>query len=350
MADEIYDNITYDGAKFEPLAPLAGDLPCLSFGGLSKVHRACGWRIGWAVLSRRGDAPAATTTTRIDLLGALRLCANVPGQFAVPAALRAPTPSRRSASPAAVCTRRARRGRRPARQANTCRWCCRRARCMPSRPWWAMPRSAFDDHVFALELLEVEGVLVVPGSSFNVQYRNHFRVTLLPEAGTMGEVFRRIDRCSSVTRTPGADAGRRRRLSRRAHGPDASDAGRRQWTSSPSVIPTPSAKASRTSSAGRCNWPRRCAHAASPIAASAHHRQERLDHRRTVWPPSTPRSARQTEPPYDLVSLQIGVNNQYRGRSVEEYRAEFCGCSTARSPSPAASRRTCWCCRFPTGA
>ena len=53
--------------------------------------------------------------------------------------------------------------------------------------------DGFDDHLFALELLEVEGVLVVPGSSFNVKYRNHFRVTLLPEAGTMGEVFRRID-------------------------------------------------------------------------------------------------------------------------------------------------------------
>src|SRR5690606_8927281 len=86
MADEIYDGILYDGATFEPLAPLAGDVPCLSFGGLSKVHRACGWRVGWAMLS--GDE-AATQDYRqaMDLLGALRLCANVPGQFAVPAAL-----------------------------------------------------------------------------------------------------------------------------------------------------------------------------------------------------------------------------------------------------------------------
>src|SRR4249919_283259 len=86
MSDEIYDGILYDDAKFEALAPIAGDLPCLSFGGLSKVHRACGWRVGWAVLSgeatRIGDYHHA-----IDLLGALRLCANVPGQFAVPAAL-----------------------------------------------------------------------------------------------------------------------------------------------------------------------------------------------------------------------------------------------------------------------
>ena len=52
----------------------------------------------------------------------------------------------------------------------------------------------FDDHAFALQLLEEEGVLVVPGSGFNVGYRNHFRVTLLPEAGVLREVFARIDR------------------------------------------------------------------------------------------------------------------------------------------------------------
>src|SRR6476619_6589593 len=51
MSDVIYDGITYDDAVVQPLAPLAGDVPCLSFGGLSKAHRACGWRVGWAVLS-----------------------------------------------------------------------------------------------------------------------------------------------------------------------------------------------------------------------------------------------------------------------------------------------------------
>ena len=54
--------------------------------------------------------------------------------------------------------------------------------------------EGFDDHRFALELMESEDVLVVPGSSFNVRYRNHFRVTLLPDADMMREVFHRIDR------------------------------------------------------------------------------------------------------------------------------------------------------------
>ncbi|MDQ3206247.1 MAG: aminotransferase class I/II-fold pyridoxal phosphate-dependent enzyme, partial [Pseudomonadota bacterium] len=54
--------------------------------------------------------------------------------------------------------------------------------------------AGFDDHRFALELLETQDVLVVPGSSFNVPYRNHFRVTLLPQPEQLREVFRRIER------------------------------------------------------------------------------------------------------------------------------------------------------------
>ena len=192
MADEIYDGITYDEAKFEPLAAIAGDVPCLSLGGLSKVHRACGWRIGWALLSgeatRLGDYHHA-----LDLLGALRLCANVPGQFAVPAALNGPD----TITPLCIEGGRLYESRRAV--VNACAQSEHLQLVLPQGALYAFPAvvgdaaSAFDDHAFALELLEAEGVLVVPGSSFNVQYRNHFRVTLLPEAATMGEVFRRID-------------------------------------------------------------------------------------------------------------------------------------------------------------
>ena len=69
--------------------------------------------------------------------------------------------------------------------------------------------QGFDDHAFALELLEREDVLIVPGSSFNVPYRNHFRVTLLPEADVLREVFKRIDRVLSRR----ADAAVRQRAS-----------------------------------------------------------------------------------------------------------------------------------------
>ncbi|HET7656435.1 MAG TPA: aminotransferase class I/II-fold pyridoxal phosphate-dependent enzyme [Luteimonas sp.] len=193
MADEIYDGITYDGAAFEPLAPLAGEHPCLSFGGLSKVHRACGWRVGWAVLS--GDPLASGDFHHaMDLLGALRLCANVPGQFAIEQALHGADTIGALTAPG---------GRLHAsRQAliEACDTCEHLSLVPPQGALYGIPAvvgdaaRGFDDHAFALRLLEEEGVLVVPGSSFNVPWRNHFRVTLLPDADTLREVFTRIDR------------------------------------------------------------------------------------------------------------------------------------------------------------
>ena len=70
----------------------------------------------------------------------------------------------------------------------------------PRAALYAFPRvvgaaaRGFDDYRFAVQLLETEGVLVMPGSSFNVPYRDHFRVTLLPEPDVLREVFARIDR------------------------------------------------------------------------------------------------------------------------------------------------------------
>jgi alanine-synthesizing transaminase len=193
MADEIYDGILYDGATFQPLAPLAGDLPCISFGGLSKVHRACGWRVGWAVL---GGDPLATGPLHhaMDLLGALRLCANVPGQFAIEAALHGQDTIGALTAP----------GGRLHETRRALVECCAASEHLelvaPDGALYGFPAVAgdaargIDDHVFALQLLEQENVLIVPGSSFNVPYRNHFRVTLLPEAPVLREVFARIDR------------------------------------------------------------------------------------------------------------------------------------------------------------
>lgn len=193
LADEIYDGILYDQARFEPLAPLAGELPCLSFGGLSKVYRACGYRVGWAVLSGEA-ARTADYHHALDLLGALRLCANVPGQWAVPAALHGPD----TISALTAAGGRLYESRRAVIEA------CQRSELLslvaPAGALYAFPGvnsdqlEGFDDHRFALELLETEGVLIVPGSSFNVPYRHHFRVTLLPEAEQVREVFVRIER------------------------------------------------------------------------------------------------------------------------------------------------------------
>src|SRR5207342_2361320 len=187
MSDEIYDSILYDAATFTPVAPLAGDLPCLSFGGLSKVHRACGWRVGWAVVS--GDLHHA-----MDLLGALRLCANVPGQFAIEAALHGED----TIAPLCAPGGRLYEARRAVSESVAASQHLELV--APAGALYAFPAVTgdaaigFDDHRFALELLETEDVLVVPGSSFNVPYRNHFRVTLLPQPDDLREVFRRIER------------------------------------------------------------------------------------------------------------------------------------------------------------
>lgn len=193
MCDEIYDSILYGDAQFTPVAPIAGELPCLSFGGLSKVHRACGWRVGWAVLS--GDPVASGNLHHaMDLLGALRLCANVPGQFAIDAALHGED----TIAPLCAPGGRLFEARRAVIESVAA---SRHLQLVaPAGALYAFPAVTgeaakdFDDHRFALELLEQEDVLVVPGSSFNVPYRNHFRVTLLPQPDDLREVFRRVER------------------------------------------------------------------------------------------------------------------------------------------------------------
>ncbi len=206
MSDEIYDGILYDQHVFQPLAPLAGDAPCLSFGGLSKVHRACGWRVGWAVLS--GDPLASGDFHHaMDLLGALRLCANVPGQFAIEQALHGEDTITPLLTPGGRLheTRRA--------LIESCEASEHLSLVAPHGALYGFPgvvgdaAHGFDDHAFALEMLETESVLIGPGTSFNVPYRNHFRVTLLPEAPVLREVFTRIDRVLSRR----ADAAMRQR-------------------------------------------------------------------------------------------------------------------------------------------
>src|SRR5262249_18294575 len=89
LSDEIYDGILYDGAPFVPFASVAPDLTVFTFGGLSKMQRACGYRVGWVSLSGRAEQ-LTEIENALDLLSALRLCANVPGQWAIEPALTGP--------------------------------------------------------------------------------------------------------------------------------------------------------------------------------------------------------------------------------------------------------------------
>jgi alanine-synthesizing transaminase len=193
LCDEIYDEILYDGTPFQPLAEVAGSTPCLSFGGLSKVHRACGYRVGWLSLS--GD-PARTHEYRdaLQLLAALRLCANVTAQWAViPALQDAPTINALTAPGGRL---------HEARQAILEGVAASRYLDVvtPGGALYAFPRvrsdriADFNDNAFALRLLEEESVLIVPGSSFNVPNSRHMRLTLLPQPAQLREVFVRMER------------------------------------------------------------------------------------------------------------------------------------------------------------
>jgi alanine-synthesizing transaminase len=193
LTDEIYDEILYDGTPFQPLAEVAGAHPCVSFGGLSKVHRACGYRVGWLSLS--GD-PSRTGAYRdaLQLLAALRLCANVPAQWAVEPALAGRATIAALTAPGG----RLHEARRAVLEGVAASGYLDLV--APAGALYAFPqvRAArlpqFDDNAFALRLLEEESVLVVPGSSFNVPASRHFRLTLLPQPAQLAEVFGRIER------------------------------------------------------------------------------------------------------------------------------------------------------------
>ncbi len=196
FSDEIYDSMVYDDAEFVPLATLVNDTLCASFSGLSKVYRACGYRVGWVVFSGDLDE-AGRYLEAMDLLASLRLCSNVPGQWAVQTALGG------FQSIAELV--------QPGGRLFEARQVVLDAVAASSYLTLVKPRGSmyafigvdtaripgFDDNQFALQLLEQEHVLVAPGTSFNTDYNNYFRITTLPEPAVLSEVFERMERVLS---------------------------------------------------------------------------------------------------------------------------------------------------------
>ena len=192
FSDEIYDQMLYDGAEFVPMASLVHETLCATLSGLSKVYRACGYRVGWVSFAGRKDG-AADYFQALELLSSLRLCSNVPAQWAVQTALGGYQSIRELVTPGG----RLYESRRAILDA------AGRSRFLklapPSGAMYAfigVDRSdlpEFDDQQFALDLLEQKHVLVAPGVSFNVPYRTHFRVTTLPDAAQLKLVFARVE-------------------------------------------------------------------------------------------------------------------------------------------------------------
>ena len=192
-ADEIYDKVLYDGLTHTSIAALADDVLCVTLNGLSKNYRVCGYRAGWMVIS--GDKRHALDYIEgLNMLASMRLCANVPGQYAIQTALGGYQSIVDLVAP----------GGRLARQRDLA-WELLSAipgvTCVkPQAALYMFPRldpkvyPIADDQKFILDLLEEERVLIVQGSGFNWPQPDHFRVVILPHEDELREAIRRIAR------------------------------------------------------------------------------------------------------------------------------------------------------------
>jgi alanine-synthesizing transaminase len=199
FSDEIYDKILYDGVEHTATASLAPDLLCLTLNGLSKSYRVAGFRTGWLVISGPKQH-AESYIEGLEILANMRLCPNVPTQYAVQTALggyqsindlvlpggrlveqRDTAYERLTAIPGVTCVK-------------------------PSGALYMFPRldpavhPIYDDEKFVLDLLLNERLLVVQGTAFNWPTPDHFRVVTLPRVAELEDAIGRIERFLSTYR------------------------------------------------------------------------------------------------------------------------------------------------------
>jgi len=199
-ADEIYDKVLYDGAVHTSIGSLADDVLVVTFNGLSKNYRACGYRSGWLVVS--GDKRHARDYLEgLNMLASMRLCSNVPGQFAIQTALG----GYQSINDLVLPTGRLARQRDLAHELLTQ---IPGVSCVkPKAAMYLFPRldpklyPIHDDQKFILNMLEEERVLVVQGSGFNWPRPDHIRVVFLPHEEMLTEAISRISRFLDRQRT-----------------------------------------------------------------------------------------------------------------------------------------------------
>jgi alanine-synthesizing transaminase len=193
LADEVYDKVLYDGAKHTALASLSSDVLTLTFNSLSKSYRACGYRAGWMVVS--GDKGAAANYIEgLNMLANMKLCANVPGQWAIQTALG----GYQSINDLVREGGRLRRQRDLAYELLTA---IPGVTCVkPQAALYMFPRldpevyPIEDDREFFLQLLEATRVLLVQGSGFNWPKPDHFRMVFLPYEADLREAIGLIAR------------------------------------------------------------------------------------------------------------------------------------------------------------
>ena len=191
FADEVYDKVLYDGVKHTAIGSLSDDVLTLTFNSLSKSYRSCGYRAGWLVVS--GDKrPAKDYIEGLNMLSNMRLCANVPGQYAIQTALG----GYQSIDDLVCEGGRLRRQRDLAYELITA---IPGVTCVkPSAALYMFPRldptvyPIADDQAFFLELLQETRVMLVQGTGFNWAEPDHFRIVFLPHEDDLREAIGRV--------------------------------------------------------------------------------------------------------------------------------------------------------------
>ena len=193
FSDEIYDQTLFDGHSHTSIASLADDVLFITFNGLSKNYRCCGYRAGWMIVS--GDKRhAADYIEGLNMLASMRLCANTPGQLAIQTALGGGQSIKELVAPGGrLCGQRDLAYDLLSQIPGV-------SVVKPKAALYMFPRldpevyPIGDDQQFACELLSEEKVLIVQGTGFNWPQPDHFRMVFLPEARDLTEAISRIAR------------------------------------------------------------------------------------------------------------------------------------------------------------
>lgn len=183
FSDEIYDKLILEDTPHIAFAAVAPDVPCITFGGMSKNYLVPGWRIGWGIVS--GNAAAVKRYTEgVHRLLRSRLCANHPEQYSIKPALEGPQDH-------LVEVKRKLRSRRDLTQ----KWCeeTPRVSCVaPRGAFYAYPKIDIpeSDEIFVKELIRQKHVMVVHGSGFGQKPgTQHFRIVFLPDEATLTKAY-----------------------------------------------------------------------------------------------------------------------------------------------------------------
>ncbi|EAS44722.1 pyridoxal phosphate-dependent aminotransferase [Photobacterium profundum] len=193
FADEIYDKILYEGAQHTSIAPLAPDVFCITFNGLSKSYRVCGFRAGWMVLSGPKHE-AKGYIEGLEMLSSMRLCANVPMQHAIQTALGGYQSINELILPGGRLLEQRDKAYDLITQIPG-------VSCVkPKGALYLFPKldqkkfNIVDDQRMALDFLQQEKVLIVHGTGFNWVKPDHFRIVTLPRVDDLEMAIGRLER------------------------------------------------------------------------------------------------------------------------------------------------------------